>query len=192
MLGIKLQERRRAAVQNLDSDREPSSSFRDIIRSSSIIGGASAINVAVGILRLKFAAILLGPGGVGLIGLYQNMISAAATVASLGIGGAGTRQIAEARSTGNEDRLATVRRALFWLTIGLACSGMLTFYLVHEWIAEVVLQNQSLTGTLAWLSLGVGFGVAASSQGALLLGMRRVGDNARVSVLSALAGGGQG
>ena len=68
-------------------------SYRQILRSSSIIGGASVINIVVGLLRIKVAAVLFGPSGVGLIGLLTNLASTASAVAGLGFGNVGTRQI---------------------------------------------------------------------------------------------------
>ena len=161
-------------------------SYRQILRSSSIIGGASVINILVGLLRMKVAAVLLGPAGVGLIGLFTNIVATGAGVAGLGVGTVGTRQIAEAAGQDDARRIWLVRRALFWLTLGLAAMGGLGFWLLRYLLAERVLGDASLAGELGWLSFAVALGVAAASQTALLNGMRRIGDLARVSVWSAV------
>ena len=71
-----------------------SNSYRQILRSSSIIGGASAINIVIGLVKMKAVALLLGPAGVGLIGLLTNLVGLVSSVAGLGFGNVGTRQIA--------------------------------------------------------------------------------------------------
>lgn len=38
-----------------------------MLNPSSIIGGAQIINLLLGMVRVKFAALLIGPAGVGLI-----------------------------------------------------------------------------------------------------------------------------
>jgi len=101
---------------------EPTS-HSQILRSSSIIGGASVINILIGLLRIKVVAVLLGPAGVGLIGLLQNIMATASTVAALGFGTVGTRQIAEAAGLEDQPGIDTARRALFWGTLGLAVFG---------------------------------------------------------------------
>jgi PST family polysaccharide transporter len=53
-------------------------------------------------------------------------------------------------------------------------------------LAEKVLQDAAAASDIGWLAIAVALIVAAASQGALLNGMRRVGDLARVSVGSAL------
>ena len=161
-------------------------SYRQILRSSSIIGGASVINILVGLLRMKVAAVLLGPAGVGLIGLLTNVVATASGVAGLGVGTVGTRQIAEAAGQDDQQQIWLVRRALFWLTLGLAALGGASFWMLRRVLAEHLLGNVSHADALGWLSVAVALGVAAASQGALLNGMRRIGDIARVSVWSAM------
>src|SRR5689334_17498050 len=100
-------------------------SYRTILRSSSIMGGASVINVLVGLFRTKVAALILGPVGVGLIGLLVNFMLTSATIAALGIGTSGTRQITDAHAKGNVTEVVIARRALFWGTLVLASIGTL-------------------------------------------------------------------
>lgn len=144
------------------------------------------INVLVGLLRMKVAAVLLGPAGVGVIGLLTNIVATGAGVAGLGVGTVGTRQIAEATAQDDPRHVWMVRRALFWLTLGLALVGGMGFWLLRDVLAARVLEDAALGPTLGWLSFGVALTVAAASQNALLNGLRRIGDIARVSVGSAL------
>jgi O-antigen/teichoic acid export membrane protein len=161
-------------------------SYRKILRASSITGGASVINVVVGLLRIKVAALLLGPAGIGLIGLLTSLAGAASAVAGLGIGMAGTRQIAEAAGHDDQTAIDVARRALFWGTLALALLGGGIFWALRTVLAVHVLGDASLAGDVGWLALVVALTVAAASQSALLNGLRRIGDLARVSVLSAL------
>lgn len=161
-------------------------SYRQILRSSSIIGGASVINILLGLLRIKVAAVLLGPAGIGLIGLLTSLAGTAAAVAGLGLGNVGTRQIAEAAGRDDAAAMATARRALFWGTLVLSLLGAGFFWALRDFLALRVLGDASLAGDVGWLTLAVGLTVAAASQSALLSGMRRIGDLARMSVLSAL------
>ena len=121
-----------------------SSSYRQILRSSSIIGGASVINIVLGIARMKAAAIFLGPAGVGLIGLLTNLTGVATAVAGMGVGNVGVRQIAEAAGKNDEAAIAQARRALFWATLFLAALGAGIFWLLRGVLADKVLHNPSL------------------------------------------------
>jgi O-antigen/teichoic acid export membrane protein len=157
-------------------------SYHRILRSTSIIGGASFINIAVGVLRTKVLAVLLGPAGVGVASLYTGLIGTASTVATMGLGPVGTRQIAEACSTGDAHAILVARRALFWGTMVLAIVGGLAIWSLRTVLAVHALGSASYTGAVGWLSLGVALSVAGASQAALIQGMRRIGDIARLSV----------
>lgn len=163
-------------------------SYRTILRSSSIIGGAQVINIAVGLVKMKAAAVLLGPAGVGLVGLYANLMQTAASVASLGMGTVGTRQIAAAHAGGGALAMGHTRRALFWATLGLAVIGAALFWLASGWVARVVLADPARASDVGWLSLGVALMVVSGYQSALLTGMRRVGDLARITIGTGVLG----
>ena len=165
---------------------EQTASYRRILKSSSIIGGASVINILIGLVRTKVVAVLLGPAGIGLVSLYTSLMSTATAVASMGIGTVGTRQIAEAHGKEDERALAVVRRAMFWGVLLLASAGALVVWALREVLAVKVLGGAEHSATVSWLALGVALSVASASQGALIQGMRRIGDMARVSVYGAV------
>lgn len=162
------------------------SSHRQTLRSSAIIGGASAAYVVIAIARNKAVALLVGPAGLGLIGLLQNTITVAAALASLGIGNVGTRQLAEAAGTGDEARLALARKSLFWGGFLLSAFAAVGLLLLRKPIEAVMLSGTSGPVSAVWLALGVALTVAATAQNAFLVGLRRIGDVARVTIVSAI------
>lgn len=167
-------------------------SYRQILRSTSIIGGASVLNILIGLIRIKVAALILGPSGIGLIGIFNNLIVTASSVAALGIGTVATRQIAEAAALENSHAVTVARRAVFWGTVVLASIGTFIFWLLRDALATHVLADSSLGTDVGWLALGVGLTVVTGSQSAVLAGLRRIGDLARVSVYAAVLSTGLG
>ena len=168
--------------------QQEQSSHKQILRSSFIIGGASVINILVGLLRMKVVAVLLGPAGVGLIGILNNLMATGANIAALGVGNSGTRQVAEAVGRDDPDAIDASRRALFLGTLILAALGSFLFWCVRDLIAVHILDDENLAPFVGWVSIGIGLTVATGSQRALLTGMRRVGDLARMTVISSLVG----
>lgn len=160
-------------------------SYRQILRSSAIVGGSSAFNILISLLRIKIVAVLLGPAGIGLISLLQNLMATGSQISAMGLGNAGTRQIAEAAGSNEQEKIDTARRALFWGTLLLSAIGGVSFWLLRDVLAEQVLNDASLAPTVGWLGLGVTLSVASGSQSALLTGMRRIGDIARSQITTA-------
>lgn len=165
---------------------EQVASYRRILKSSSIIGGASVINVLIGLVRSKMLAILLGPGGIGLVSLYTSLMSTATAISTMGIGTIGTRQVAEVASQEDERAIAVVRRAMFWGAMLLASGGALVIWSLREILSVHVLGGAEHATDVGWLAFGVALSVAGVSQGALIQGMRRIGDMARLSMYGAL------
>lgn len=177
-------------MSNTDSRSE--GSHKETLKSSFIIGGSSLINIVVGLLRMKVVAMLLGPGGIGLIGLLGNLMSAGANLSALGLGNSGTRQIAEANAKGGVEGLVVARKALFACSLALALVGGGAFFVLSPFLAKFILDDASLSSAVGWLSLGLSLTVMVGSQKALLTGLRRIGDVAKIavasSVVSALVG----
>src|SRR5437899_2494339 len=83
--------------------------YRQILKSTALVGGSSLVNIAMGIVRTKAMAMLLGPAGFGLAGLYMSIANLTQSIAGMGVNSSGVRQIAEA--AGSEDRERIARTA---------------------------------------------------------------------------------
>lgn len=162
------------------------SSHRQVFKSSAIIGGASAVNIVIGIVKVKVLAVLLGPAGVGLMGLYQNIMGMASTLAGCGIASSGVRQLAALAS--EAQTLAIVRSTLWLSNLILGLLGMIVLWLIREPVALWVFGENTHVDEVGWLGLGVLLNLIASSQTALLQGLRRIGDIARINIISAVFG----
>ncbi|MDP5081484.1 MAG: hypothetical protein NWP87_02425, partial [Winogradskyella sp.] len=47
-------------------------SYRSIMKATSLFGGVQVFNIIIAILRSKIIAILLGPAGLGIVGLLNS------------------------------------------------------------------------------------------------------------------------
>jgi len=171
-------------VSNIEGNGE--GSHQQILRTTFIIGGASIINILIGLVRMKLVAVILGPAGVGLVGLLNNVMTAGSNIAALGVSNSGTRQIAEARGHGKHEAIGAARKGLFLLSVILAMAGAAAFLLSSNMIAKFILADETLADQVRWLAIGVAVTVIAGSQRALLTGFRRVGDIAKVTIISSL------
>lgn len=162
--------------------------YRNILKSTSLIGGASFINILIGMVRTKFVAALLGPAGVGLMGVYITIMGMVGTVAGMGISTSGVRQIAAAHAKGDELVVArtvkTLRRTV-WLTGLLGCFGLAA----AAWpLSKITFGSGREAFNIAALGCTILFGAIATGQGCLLQGTRRIKDLAWVSILGAVNG----
>ncbi|GAB5517431.1 O-antigen translocase [Rhodopirellula baltica] len=163
-------------------------SYASILRSSSIVGGAQVINMAIGLVRTKLVAVLIGPAGIGLVGIYLSITALANTLAGMGIQTSGVRDVAKYHGDGDAEAVAatviTLRRVC-WLT-GVAGAAMLAA--AAPWISQVSFGSDEYTLPIALLGITVFLTNLAGGQSAILQGTRRIGDLARVQVLGAILG----
>lgn len=167
------------------TNNHPGGGHKQILKSSLIIGGSSFANIVIGLLRMKVVAVLLGPSGVGLIGLLNNLMTAGANFSAMGLGNSGTRQIAEANGKDNEEDVFVARQALFCCSVLLAVIGALTFFSIREELANHILDDEALSPAVGWLSIGLAVAVIAGSQKAYLTGVRRIADVAKIAIITA-------
>jgi enterobacterial common antigen flippase len=154
----------------------------EILRSSAVVGGSSVVNVILGIVRTKVMALLLGPSGVGLIGVFYSIADLAKTIAGMGINSSGVRQIAKAMGTGDAISIArtvtTLRRAA--LLLGIFGAVLLIVFCLP--ISVISFGDRSHAFAIGSLSLVVLLGCFSGGQLALVQGVRRIGDLARASI----------
>ncbi|HLX94890.1 MAG TPA: O-antigen translocase [Verrucomicrobiae bacterium] len=163
-------------------------SYGQIVKSSVLIGGSSVLNVGFSIVRTKAMALLLGPSGYGLFGVYDSICNLTRTVAGMGINTSGVRQIAEAVGTGDSRRIActviTLRRVAFYT----GALGALFLLACSKPLSLLTFGDSRHVAAIALLALAAFFGDVSAGQGAVIQGMRRIADLARMNVLGALYG----
>ena len=162
--------------------------YGEILKSSALIGGSSALVIAIGIVRTKSMAVMLGPAGFGLLAVYGSIADLARSVAEIGINSSGVRQIAEAVGSGDSERIARTVTVLRRVSVVLGALGAVLLFVFSSQVSRLTFGSDRHAEAVALLSLAVMFRLIADGQGALIQGMRRISDLARMGVLGALLG----
>lgn len=167
---------------------QKSGRFRSVLKSSSLIGGASVINILIGMVRTKFVAVLLGPTGVGLLGMYGQITALITALTGMGLRSSGVRQVAKAVGTGDDEEIArtviTLRR-MAWLSGGL---GLLVMVVFAVPLSRMTFGSSDYVWPIVVLGVTVLAGAIAGGQSCIINGTRRIGDLAKISVISAING----
>ncbi len=171
-----------------ENDGENPHTYSQILKSSAIIGGSSIINIGIGIIRTKAMALILGPAGFGIMGLYSSIIDLTQSVAGMGVSSSGVRQIAEAAGSGDTGKIATTTSVLRRTSLFLALMGAVFLFGLSKQVSALTFGSDQYSTGVALLSLAVFFNLLSASQSALLQGLRRITDLAKISILGALFG----
>ena len=163
-------------------------SYGQILKSSALVGGSSVVNIAIGIVRTKAMAVLLGPAGFGLFGLYGSIASLTQSIAGMGVNSSGVRQIAEAVGSDDTERIAQTTAVLRRTSIILGVLGAGLLIAFSRQVSTLTFGSNQHAGAVCLLSSAVFFQLISAGQGALIQGMRRIADLAKMGVLGALFG----
>jgi O-antigen/teichoic acid export membrane protein len=164
------------------------SSYRQIMKATSLFGGVQIISILVSIIQTKFVAVLLGPLGMGIASLLNSTIGFIANLADCGLGTSAVKDVAAAYGTGNAKRVAmvvTVFRRWIWIT---GTTGMLVTVLLSPWLSWLTFGNRNYTFAFIGVAVTLLLGQISSGQTVLLRGSRRIGDMAKAKVWGSLVG----
>jgi antigen flippase len=162
--------------------------YSQILKSSALVGGSQILNIAIGMIRNKAMAVLLGPAGFGLFGLYSSVANLAQTLAGMGVNSSGVRQIAAAVSTHDDRTIWQTVVVLRRVSVLLGLFGAALTVLFCRQISVLTFATDRYSGAVAWLSIAVFLTLVSASQTALIQGLRRIADLAKIQVLGALFG----
>jgi enterobacterial common antigen flippase len=166
----------------------PGKSYGRILKSSALIGGSTAFNMLLGISRTKAMALLLGPSGVALFGIYGSISDLVRGVAGLGINSSGVRQIAEAVGSGDTERISCTVTTLRRVALYSGTVGALLLVLLSRPVSWLTFHDYKHAGAIALLGSVAFLLDISDAQRALVQGMRRITDLARMNILGALYG----
>lgn len=170
------------------------SSYRHILKATSILGGAAAVNMLISLVRGKIVALLLGPSGIGIMGMYMSITGLATSLASAGLNVSGVREVAAAIGSGDDEK---VQRTLFTfrqLTLWLSIMGTLGLIAAAWWVAGLSFEvhsteeRWSYTSDIMLLSLSVTAGLWGNYLSALIQATGQVTLMAKLNVVTALIG----
>lgn len=156
------------------SQSDEKASYRQIMKATSIFGGVQVFNIIIAIIRSKVVALLLGPAGMGVFGLFTTTIGMISSLTNFGLGTSAVREIAEANAENNEDKIGktiAVFRNLVWITGGL---GALLTLIFSPLLSELTFGNKNYTWSFVFLSISLLVTQLVAGQNVLLQGTRQL------------------
>jgi antigen flippase len=163
-------------------------SYFQILRASLISGGSGGFTMLLSLLRVKFAAIFLGPFGVGLLQGFNVVQGLMLSITSLGLQSSSVREIAKSIQDCDDLSLGKVILTIRRLCYLTGFSGFLITITFSSLISKLTFSTENYNFEIAALGLVVLVNNIVIADIALIQGARRIGDLARVNILVALFG----
>jgi PST family polysaccharide transporter len=164
------------------SDRD----FVDTVRSTLLVGGGAALTMAIGIVRTKFVAALIGPSGVALFAVFNQIAEVFGAATSFGLGTSGVREIASAHAEGAPEKLARTVKTLRRTTWCTGLLGLLIMVFGSRLVSNMTFGGTAQAVPIAMLGLVVLVRALTTGQSCIVRGTRRLNDFVRINIGGAI------
>lgn len=167
-------------------------SYRQIFKSTGLLGSVQALYIALSVVRAKVAALLIGAAGMGLADLYVRTMNLVGMATNCGLSLSAVKQLAplcdpdektEALQAEAHRQAALVRT---WVLV-TALAGALLCALLAPWLSQWLTGSAHHSAHLAWLGPATAFTTLAGGETAILQASRRLKALARATAWGAVS-----
>ena len=170
------------------SEQQKGTSYGSIFKTTFLFGFVQVFNIIVKVGINKVVALLLGPNGMGIIGLYNTAIGTIKTGAGLGVSQSAVRDISEANAGKDYHRFSRIISLTNRVIIFTSLLGVVLTIVLSPVLSQWQFGNHNHTIAFVWLSVVVGLNILSEGQLAILKGMRQLRSLAKASMIGSLVG----
>jgi len=162
---------------------EHQSTYRNIVKATSIFGGVQLVQILTSLIKAKFVALFIGAIGMGIVGLLTSTMSVVTALATLGLNYGAVRELAQASLEKDLDKLNKIYTIFSrWLYLS-SILGVIIVIFLSSTFSKYAFGNQDYTWAFIWLSITVFFDVFTQRNNTLLQGTSRIKELAKSSIM---------
>ena len=175
----------RLNLVNMNQERDEI--YSHVLKFTGVFGGVQGLNVLIGLVRNKFVAMLLGPGGMGLVSLFNTTVQLISQATHLGISFSAVRHISEYYDAGDMEKAEHYVKVVRGWCLLTALLGMLVCVIIGPFLSNATFAWGDHTLHFILLAPTIGMLAVTGGETAILKGQRRLGALALVQIIAALA-----
>lgn len=169
------------------TEEKEKSEYTHVIKYTGLFGGVQGITLLASLVRNKLVAVLLGPAGVGLISIYNTLITLLNNATNLGISFSAVRNVSQLSLEEDAHKLEQYVSVVRSWSILTAVTGTLACFALSSLISFWTFGNYDYTLPVMLLSPMVGLLAISGGELAILKGIRKLKEVALISVFTAVS-----
>ena len=166
----------------MSMDNNTNSSYHHILKYTSLFGSIQALNIFIGLVRNKLVALILGPGGIGLMSLFNSAIALLSNATNLGIATSSVKTLSELYEKGNEEQVKRHVRVIRQWALATAVIGFFACALTGPLLNNFSFSWGNHVKHFVLLAPTVAMLAITGGETAILKSARRLRNLAKVSV----------
>jgi O-antigen/teichoic acid export membrane protein len=167
--------------------KEHDESYSHVLKYTGVFGGVQGLNVLVSLVRNKFVALLLGPGGMGLASLFNTTVSLISQTTILGLPVSAVKNLSEMVEKGDEERTSHFVNVIRGWSLLTALIGMLVCVVIGPFLSNTTFSWGDHSLHFIFLAPAVGMIAITGGETAILKSHRKLGAIAIVQIISVMA-----
>ena len=167
--------------------KESDEIYSHVLKYTGLFGGVQGLNVLIGLVRNKFVALLLGPGGMGLVSLFNITVQFISQATNLGISFSAVRHISEYYDAGDTEKTAHYVKVVRGWCLLTALIGMLVCIVLGPVLSNTTFSWGNHTLHFILLAPAIGMIAVTGGETAILKAQRKLKALAFVQIVAALA-----
>lgn len=167
---------------------EDRNSYSQIFKAVGIFGGTKVFQILVGIVKNKCVAVLLGPIGMGIVGLITSGLQMIKSLTSFGLDTSSIRDISRSYSSGDEDRVGRTISIFRKLVIITGLLGSVLVFALSNYLSVLSFGNTDYGLAFKIVSITLFFDQLCVGQTALMQGTFHYKLMARAALMGSIFG----
>ena len=162
--------------------------YKTVFKATALFGGVQVWQILIGIIRSKLVALILGPTGMGITGLYTSSTELIKSCTNFGLSASAVKFIAEANGEGDNHKMSRVVSIFSKLMLMTGLLGMIAVIVFSPLLSKSAFGDYSYTVPFILLSVTLLLQQLAAGKLSILQGTRRLKSLAQASIIGSVIG----
>lgn len=148
--------------------------YSHILKYTSLFGGVQILSIGVAVVRNKFVALILGPGGMGLVSLFNSAVNFISNSTNFGIGLSAVKNVSEACNSNNQEQISHAIKVVRYWSLLTAIFGTLVCIILSPFLSWLTFSWNGHTLHFICLSPIVGLTAITGGELAIIKSVRQL------------------
>lgn len=167
----------------MTDDQQAKNSYRQILKYMGLFGSIQGLTILVGLVRNKLVAVILGPGGMGLISLFNSTITLISNATNLGLPVSSVKNLSEVYEEGESSKLHDMVTTVRTISFTTAILGFLVCLIFSTLLDRFTFSWGNHALHFALLSPAVAMMAITGGETAILKSVRQMRPLTQITIL---------
>lgn len=170
----------------MEEQKQSGTSYGNIFKTTFLFGFVQVFKAVISIIKNKIAAVLIGPEGMGLIGIFGSTMDLIRTAAGLGVNQSAVRDVAEAFGSQQRSKYSKIIVVTNKVVLFTGAFGCFVTLILSRYLSEWTLGDTTHTISYCVLAIAIAINIINEGKAALLKGTRQLRSLAYSSMIGSV------